>query len=161
MLIKTKKYRINIKKYIFLALKNILMEQWWVCTIPLAMGLGSIIWKSHWFWIIAIIGYILYWLFWLIQFFGVTQIDQNKIIFENFIYEITSQKILMKINTKKGMPITWSQVQKGFVGKDYFLLVLSKAHFIYLPYKIFYSNTEIKFFTSLLKKKNLYNKILF
>jgi hypothetical protein len=109
---------------------------------------------SIWWWIGALIALVLYGLFWLIQFAGVPQLEQNKILFERLSYEITSQQILIKLNPKQGMPMKWENVKKVFVGKDFFLLVISKAQFIYLPYRIFNSENERKFMESILRRKN-------
>jgi hypothetical protein len=70
-------------------------------------------------------------------------------------YEITSQQILIKLNPKQGMPMKWESIKRAFVGKDFFLLVISKAQFIYLPFKIFNSENERKFMETILKRKNL------
>ncbi len=159
MLIKTKKVKLSMRKYILLAMKNILQEQWWISIVVVVLSSGSLIFRTHWFWICTLIALVGYIGFWILQFFAVTQIEQNKIILESLFYEINSQKILMKINHKQGMPIVWSQIKKGYQGKNYFLLILSKAHIIYLPYKIFSSDLEVKFFASLLKKKKIDQKI--
>jgi len=72
-------------------------------------------------------------------------------LFERFSYEISSQQILMKINAREGMPMKWDQIKRARVGKDYFVLFLNKAQLIYLPFKIFNSDNERKFVTSVLK----------
>jgi hypothetical protein len=136
-------------------MKNILREQWWVFLI--ALGILSLTFFIHtiWFVLLSVIGLILYFLFWLIQFYGITQLEQNQLIFERLGYEITSQQILMQIDTKRGMPILWDQVKKAILGKDYFLLILTKAHLIHLPHRIFNSKNEIKFVETILKRKGL------
>jgi len=155
MIVKTKKYKLTTNTYIQLGLKNIVREQWWVFLIALAiMGMTFFI-KTIWFVLGANIGLLLYFLFWLIQFYGVTYLEQNKPLFERLRHEISSQQIIMQLNTKQGMPIAWDQVKRAMRGKDYFLLVISKTHLIYLPYKIFNSNHEIKFVETILKRKAL------
>lgn len=103
----------------------------------------------------ALLAYILYWVFWLIQFAGVTQMEQNKVIFEKMSYEIDSRQILMKLNTKQGMPIKWDMIKKAEITKDAFILTMSKAQFIHLPFKIFNSDNEKKFLETILKRKEL------
>ena len=49
----------------------------------------------------------LFLLFWWIQFYGVTQLEQGKALFERFSYEITGQQIVMKFNPREGMPMKW------------------------------------------------------
>ncbi len=153
MIIKTKKYKLPTGTYIKLALKNVLLEQWWVILIALAIASGAFIVFSWWWIIGAVLAYGLYVLFWLIQFAGVTQLEQSKILFERLSYEITSQQILIKVNTKQGMPIKWENVRKASIGKDYFLLIITKAQLIHLPFKIFNSENERKFMETILKRK--------
>jgi hypothetical protein len=76
-------------------------------------------------------------------------------LFERFSYEINSQQILMKINPREGMPIKWDQIKSATIGKDYFLMVINKAQMIYLPFKIFNTENERKFLTSVLRNKGL------
>ena len=154
MIVKTKKYQLSTSKYIKLGMLNILRTQWWVILIAVAIGCMTLIIPSNWWWIGSLIAFVLYGLFWLIQFAGVPQLEQNKVLFERLSYEITSQQIMIKLNPKQGMPMKWENIKKVFVGKDYFLLVLSKAQFIYLPFKIFNSENERKFMETILRRKN-------
>jgi hypothetical protein len=155
MIVKTRHYRLEKKDYRRLALKNILREQWWVSLIALAIAMGFFWIASYWWFIAAILGAGLFVLFWWIQFYGVTQLDQSKMLFERLSYEITSQQIMIKLNTREGMPLKWDQFKKVEVGKDYFLLFVNKAQLILLPFKIFNSENERKFLTSVLKNKGL------
>lgn len=153
MIVKTKKYQLPTGTYIKIGLKTILKEQWWVALIALAIASGYF-WIPSWWWIsMAILAYALYWLFWLIQFAGVTQMEQNKIMFEKMSYEIDSRQILLKINPRQGMPVKWDMIKRAQQKKDGFLFVMSKAQFIYLPYKLFNSDNEIKFIETILKRK--------
>jgi len=158
MIVKTKNYKLDKKTYINLALKNILMKQGWIAGVAtLALCLCYFIpgASSIWWFIGAGVGLALYLLFWWIQFYGVTQLEQGKMLFEKFSYEITSQQILMKINAREGMPMKWDQIKKANIGKDYFLLIINKAQMIHLPFKIFNTENERKFLTSVLKTKGL------
>jgi hypothetical protein len=154
MIVKTKKYQLSTKKYIKLGMLNILRSQWWVILIALAIASMTFVIPSNWWWIGSLIAFVLYGLFWLIQFAGVPQLEQNKILFERLNYEITSQQIMIKLNPKQGMPMKWENIKKAFVGKDFYLLVLSKAQFIYLPFRIFNSDNERKFMETILRRKN-------
>jgi hypothetical protein len=158
MIVKTKKYQLPTGTYIKLGLKTILKEQWWVALIALAIAAGYL-WIPSWWWIsMALLAYLLYWLFWLIQFAGVTQMEQNKIMFEKMSYEIDSRQIMMKINPRQGMPIKWEMIKSAQQKKDGFLFVMSKAQFIYLPYKLFNSENEIRFIETILKRKGYSKK---
>lgn len=153
MNVKTKKYKLATGTYIKMAMKNLLREQWWVFLIAIAIMCGAFFIFS-WWWIIGpLIALVLYFLFWLIQFTGVTQMEQNKILFERLSYEINSQQILIKVNPKQGMPLKWEMVKKANIGKDYFLLIVSKAQLIHLPFRIFNTENEKKFLETILKRK--------
>lgn len=153
MIVKTRNFRIEKKAYIKLAMRNVLRQQWWVALIILAICSGYIWIPSFWWVASALMGTFLYLLFWWIQFYGVTHLEQGKMLFERFSYEINSQQILMKISAREGMPLKWDQVKRASLGKDYFLLVISKAQLIYLPFKIFNTDNERKFVASILKNK--------
>ncbi|EON79148.1 hypothetical protein ADIS_0377 [Lunatimonas lonarensis] len=153
MIVKTKKYQLPNGTYIKLGLLNILKEQWWVVLIAILIGCGYF-WIASWWWIsMAILAYVLYWLFWVIQFAGVTQLEQNKVMFEKMAYEIDSRQILMKLNARQGMPIKWEMIKKVELRKDAFVFTMSKAQFIYLPFKIFNSENDVKFIETILKRK--------
>lgn len=155
MIVKTRNYRLEKKDYRRMALKNILREQWWVGLIVLAICLGFVWIQSIWWFIVAFIGAGLYLLFWVIQFYGVTQLEQGKMLFEKFSYEISSQQIIMKLNAREGMPMKWDQIKKANLGKDSFVLFVNKAQLIHLPFKIFNSENERKFLISILRNKGL------
>lgn len=155
MTVKTKKYKLDSGTYIKLALINILKQQWWVSIAAVAICTGYFWIANIWWFIGAGIGLVLYLLFWLIQFAGVTQLDQTKMLFDRLSYEITSRQVLIKVNPKQGMPLKWDQFKKGSKGKDYLLLIVNKAQLIYLPFKIFNSDNERKFVESIMKRKGL------
>jgi hypothetical protein len=155
MVVRTKNYRLEKNTYIRLALTSVLKQQWWVALIVLAICAGYFLAPSIWWFIGAFTGAALYLLFWWIQFYGVTQLDQGKMLFERFSYEITSQQILMKLNAREGMPMKWDQIKSAKVGKDYILLVINKAQLVHLPFKIFNTDNERKFVLSILRTKGL------
>ncbi len=155
MIVKTKKYQLPTGTYIKMGLKSILKEQWWVILIALAIACGYFWIASIWWIIGALIAYGLYVLFWVIQFTGVTQMEQNKVIFEKMAYEIDSRQILMKINSRQGMPVQWNMIKKAELTKDAFVLYMSKAQFIHLPFRIFNSENEKKFMETILRRKEL------
>ncbi len=153
MLIKTKKYELPTGTYIKTALVAVLKQQWWVGLIYLAICAGYFI-IPNWWWVIgATIALVIYLLFWLIQFAGVTQLEQGKFMFQKMYYEITSADIKIMLNAKQGMPMKWDQIKRAHKGKDHFVLFVSKAQLLYLPFKIFKSDNEIKFIETVLKRK--------
>jgi hypothetical protein len=155
MIVKTKKYKLETGTYIRIGLKNIFKEQWWVLLIYLAICAMYFIIPSWWWIIGASIALVLYFLFWLIQFAGIPQLEQNKILFEKLGYEIDSRQILVKVSSKQGMPITWDMIKRAAVGKNDFILVVSKAQIIHLPFRIFNNDNQIKFVETILKRKGL------
>lgn len=155
MIVKTKKYKLESGTYIKLALINVLKQQWWVSLIVVALCLGYVWIPNAWWFIGTGIAVVIYLLFWLIQFAGVTQLEQTKMLFEKLTYEITSQQILIKLNTKQGMPLKWDQIKRGNIGKNHLLLIVNKAQLIHLPFKIFNTENERKFVESIMKRKGL------
>ena len=160
MIVKTKNYKLDKKTYIRLALRNVLKRQGWIAaSVAFVLCLCYILVPSIWWFIGAAVGLGLYWLFWYIQFYGVTQLEQGKMMFEKFSYEITSQQIIMKINAREGMPLKWDQIARAEAGKEDFTLFVNKAQLIHLPYKIFNTDNERKFLASILRNKGLIKKI--
>jgi hypothetical protein len=155
MIVKTKKYQLETSTFIKLGMMNIVKEQWWVFLIALAICTGYFIEPSIWWFISAGVGLLLYFLFWLIQFAGITQMEQGKMLFEKLSYEIDSRQILIKLNPRQGMPVTWDMIKKAEKGKEGFLYFLSKAQVIFLPYKIFKTENEIRFVETIMKRKGL------
>lgn len=156
MIVKTKKYELPKSTYIKIGLTNLLRQQWWIFAIPVAIACLAFVFPKYalWFIISPLILLLLYILFWVIQFTGVSQLEQNQIMFQKLSYEIDSRQILIKLNVKQGSPIQWAQIKEAKKGKDHFLFVLSKAQFIYLPFKSFNSEHDIKFTETILKRKN-------
>lgn len=155
MIVKTKKYKMSSGLYVKLGIQNILRVQWWLFPLlTLFMGTTFFI-KTIWFVLIGLIGLTCYLIFWVVQFYGLTQLDANRPMFERVAYEINNQHLMMQINTKQAMPIAWVDIQRAYKKKGYFLLVLSKVQFFYLPFKIFHGDNEIKFFTTVLQRKGL------
>jgi hypothetical protein len=153
MIVRTKKYKLETAKYIGMALTAVLKQQWWVFLIYLTICAGYF-WIPNWWWVIgASIALVLYFLFWLIQFAGVTQLEQSKFLFQKLSYEITSQQILIKLSEKQGMPMKWDQIKRVKVKKDAFILFVSKAQLIHLPHRIFRNDNEIRFLETVLKRK--------
>jgi hypothetical protein len=156
MIVKTKNYRLDKKTYIRLALKNVLKQQGWIAAVGVLVICLQYTWAaSIWWFIAAVVALGLYFLFWYIQFYGVTQLEQGRMLFEKFSYEISSQQIVMKINPREGMPLKWDQIKKAQIGKDAFILFVNKAQLIHLPFRIFNTDNERKFLTSVLRTKGL------
>jgi hypothetical protein len=156
MIVRTRNYKLEKKTYVRIAFRNIIRQQGWIAGLTaLALCLCYLWIPSIWWFIGAAVGVGLFLLFWWIQFYGVTHLEQGKMLFEKFSYEISSQQMLMKINPREGMPLKWDQFKKAYVGKDAFVLFVNKAQIIHLPFKIFNTENERKFVASILKTKGL------
>lgn len=153
MIVKTKKYALNKKAYILAGMRNVLQQQWWVLLIALAISAMTLVIPSNWWWIGTLIAFALYLLFWLIQFAGVTQLEQSKMLFDKLSYEIDSRQIMIKMNSKQGMPMKWDQIKRAWKGKKQFVLVVNKAQMILFPFKVFKTENEVKFVETILKRK--------
>ena len=154
MIVKTKSYKLDKKTYINLALRSVLRQQGWIAALVTFLICLMYIWiPSIWWFIGAALGLGLYLLFWWVQFYGVTQLEQGKMLFEKFTYEISSQQIMLKINPREGMPLKWDQIKKAGIGKDHFVLFVNRAQLIHLPFRIFNTENERKFLTSILRTK--------
>lgn len=81
--------------------------------------------------------------------------EQFKILFEKLSYEIDSRQILIKLNTKQGMPMKWENIKRVKISKDAFILFVNKAQIIYLPHRIFNTENELRFVETILKRKGL------
>ncbi|MCO6359076.1 YcxB-like protein [Roseivirga pacifica] len=153
MIVKTKKYALDKKAYMKAGLKNVLSDQWWVFLIAIAISAMTFVVPSNWWWIGALIALTLYILFWVIQFAGVTQLEQSKMLFEKLSYEIDSRQILIKLNSKQGMPMKWEQIKKAWIDKNQIVLVVSKAQLMLFPHNVFKTQNEVKFVETILKRK--------
>lgn len=161
MIIKTKKHALDKNLYIKTSLLRHVRTQWYWLLIPLAvLILGLIlhftgVYKNIWIPIVSVVGAILYVAFWGVQFMGVTQLEQNKQLFDKFIYEIDSRQILAKINAKEGGIIKWDMIQSVEKTEKEYLLHISKGQFLQFPFSIFTSENDLRFFESILRRKEL------
>jgi len=153
MNVKTKKYKLKTGTYIKHGIINVLREQWWVILIAMTICAVYFIIPSVWWFIGAGIGLMLYFLFWVIQFAGITQHEQSKFLFERLGYEINSQQILIKLSSKQGMPLKWDNIKHARIGKNYILLIVNKVQLIHLPFRVFNSDSERKFVETILRRK--------
>ncbi len=158
---KTKKYQLDKKVYVRLGMTQLLRTQWYWAFVPVGIVLLNIIlnvtgvYRNWWIYLIAALVVLGYFIFWLIQFTGISQLEQYKVMFDKFSYDINNKQINAMVNAKEGMQIGWDMVKQVYKDKEAYTLVLSRGQFIYLPFSIFNSDNDIKFFERLLKQKNL------
>ena len=183
MIVKTKKYALDQKAYINIALAQWVKGNWKWAFLPLGLIVLNIVlyatgvYVHYWPAIVILVLTILYVLFWAVQITGIAQMEQSKPLFQKYVYEIDSRQILMRINAKEGGILKWSQIDSVVKDKKAYILFLnnadalknvkanwfartvtkgvSKAQFLYLPYAIFTSNNDLRFTDALLKRKGL------
>jgi hypothetical protein len=159
--IKTKKYALDSKTYVNLGLRHLWKEQWFWAFVPLALIILNVVlnltrwYPNYWIYILTVVGAILYVAFWVIQFTGVTQLEQYKPLFQRFAYEIDSRQILMKTNANEAGMMKWETIKSGYKTKDAYVLVVSKGQFLYFPFSIFNSDHDLKLMERILKQKEL------
>jgi hypothetical protein len=157
MIVKTKKYQMTPKEFIKAGMWTIFKEQWMYAGIPLAMIIVGIVWPEGrwWFIIPALVGASLYVLFWYIQFYSATQMEQGKVLFQKLSYEFDSRQILIKLNEKQGSPLKWEMIKSVIKRKEDYLFVMGRGQFFLFPYKIFNSDNDLRFLDSILERKGL------
>jgi len=181
MIVKTKKYALDQKTYINIALRQWLKENWKWAFVPLGLILLNVVlnitgaYPNYWIYIVIVLLTILYVLFWAVQITGIAQMEQSKALFQKYVYEIDSRQILMRINAKEGGLLKWNQIDSVIKDKDAYILFLdnteamknvkatwiarvvtkglSKAQFLYLPFSIFNSDNDLRFTDALLRRK--------
>ncbi len=159
--VRTKRYALDTKKYIMLAMRHFIKSQLKWILLPVALILVNAVvsltglYPNIWIYIVILVGVILYLLFWVIQFTGITQLEQYKPMFEKYIYEIDSRQILMKMNQKEGGVMKWDMIKECYKEKGAYVMVLSRGQFIYLPFTVFNSDHDLKMLERILKQKDL------
>ena len=181
MIIKTKKYALDQKTYISLAMRSWVKNNWYWGFVPLGLIFVNAIlnvtgvYPNWWIYLVIVLLTILYVLFWAVQFTGITQMEQTKSLFQKYVYEIDSRQIMLKLNAREGGILKWDQIRSVTKDKTAYVMVVSNdqamngmkvnwlakivakgmknAQFLYLPYSIFTTENELKFMDTLLKRK--------
>ena len=139
MKVTTKKYQLQSSKYVGIATKALIRKDWKWAGIPLL--------------IFALAVPLLYFIFWWIQFAGFTQHEAGKMFFYKMSYQIDGKQVLLMVDAKHGMPLEWKNIKNVYKLKDAYLLSLSKAQFIYLPFEIFKTDADLKLTETIMKRK--------
>jgi hypothetical protein len=161
MIVKTKKFSLDKKIYIKKAFADQFKKiQIWLL-IPVAVAILGLVlhftgtYKNWWILITAIIGGVLFVLFWYAQFYAAANMDQNKQMFDKFMYEIDSRQILVKINAKEGGIVKWDTIKSAEKDASGFFLHISRGQFLHFPNEVFNSDHDFKLFESILRRKSL------
>lgn len=158
MIAKTKKFTLDPNKYLMLATGNLISKQWWYILGPVALGVGGFFIPWTWLWLtLAILAPILYLLFKMAQFAGITRMEQTKMMFEKkMYYEIDARQILMKMSERMGSPLSWENIKEVKKGKEAYLFIGDKnVPILYIPFDVFQNQNGISFTESILKRKEL------
>ncbi len=160
--VKTKKFALDKSAYVRINMKAFINEQKYWALVPLAIIMVNAVlnlthvYKNIWIYIFAILGAILYVAFWYIQYYGATQMDQFKQLFQKYRYEIDSRQILMKVSDTEGGVIKWEMIKSAQKDKDgAYILHIGKGQFIYLPDNVFTSDNDRRLIEKILKDKGL------
>jgi hypothetical protein len=155
---KTKKYQVPVNTYVKIGMMNVIKQWWWAFTIPVAIIILGIIIGGGWILGLTITAFvltILYLLFWGVQFYGLTQVPQGKILFERLSYEFEQKQIKILKTQKEGMMMPWENIKKVTKTKDAFILKLSLVQYIHIPFDIFQTENDLRFTEKLFERKGL------
>jgi hypothetical protein len=155
---KTKKYQVPVNTYVKIGMMNVIKQWWWAFTIPLAIIILGIIIGGGWILGLTITAFvltILYLLFWGVQFYGLTQVPQGKILFERLSYEFEQKQIKILKTQKEGMMMPWENIKKVTKTKDAYILKLSLVQYIHIPFDIFQTENDLRFTEKLFERKGL------
>jgi hypothetical protein len=155
MIIKTKKVQLSEENYLKINFRKKLKNDTKIFICCIVLFLVTLILKKFWFSFFIVLGVALYIGFWFLQFFSVRYIEMSKIMFAPTIYEISKEKILCIISSNQGFNIKWNQIKKvEYLNQD-FILRISHAQILYIPYKSFNCDYDLNFFKFLLKDNKL------
>lgn len=155
----TKKTQMEVKQYIQLGMKKVIRKFWYAFLVPPAIIIPGFIWTGALVWLIvgALLVTILYFLFWYVQFYGLSIAPQGKALFERQLFAITPDFVgMMKSETDpQGMMIPWDKVtQVDRTDKEY-VLHLTLAHMVIIPFEVFKSQQDQNFTEAILRRRNL------
>ena len=155
----TKKTQMDVKQYIQLGMKKVIRKFWFAFLVPPALLLPAIIWPGALVWLIvtALVVTILYFVFWYVQFYGLSIAPQGKALFERQLYAITPEYLgMMKSETDpQGMMIPWDKIELVERTDKEFVMHLTLAHMLIIPFDIFKSQQDQNFAEAIMRRRNL------
>ena len=104
MVIRTRNHRLTKGLYLRLAFSYLVRRQWWVGALLLTPLVPLILYKRYIWGILPASLVLLYYLFWLVQFYVITRLEGNQLLFESVRYQISSKEILL-LHGKQGMSL--------------------------------------------------------
>ena len=155
MRISTGYYRFPEGLYIRVGFFNALREQWYISFVLFFLIGLSIYFRDSICIVICCIIEVLYLLFWVVQFYGITKLPQMKIMFQRIFFEFNDDQILMHVDTRSAAQIKWGMIKSCRKMKDCYFFFITKANILYVPFKAFKSKSDLNLFEVLLKVKNV------
>lgn len=158
MQIRTNKHQIPKKLYVKTCFQQVMRDFWWAWGIPilfLVVGLFYAFWTMF---IIALTLSLLYPLLAYLVLRALSEVPENKAMFSRFSFDITPQNIMMRVNVREGMNVTWDKVKKVTVKDDHFMIHMARFQFLHLPTKIFKNKNDVGLFKLILRRKGFLNK---
>lgn len=161
--IRTKKFALDQKTYMNLALRDWIRSEWYWFMIPLAVIVINAVlnltgvYPNWWIYVVAVLGAIAFAAFRAMQFTATTQVEQNKPMFEKYAYEFDSRQIFLWRNREKrdGGQLTWDMIRGVRKVRNAYLFDLGKYQYLYLPFEIFNSEHDVRMFETILNRKEL------
>lgn len=157
--IMTKKTQMEVKQFVTLGMKKVIKKYWWAFLVPPAIIMPGFIWTGALIWLIAgallVTG--LYLAFWYLQFYGLSMHPQGKMLFEKQLYAITHEYlgIMKKETDPQGAMIPWTQVQLVEKTPTAYVVHVTLAQIMILPYDIFQSQQDLNFTEAIMRKHGL------
>ena len=155
---KTKKYQVPVNTYVKIGMMNVIKEWWWAFLVPVVLVILGFIIGGGWAWGLAITAFVLtllYLIFWGVQFYGLSQVPQGKVLFDKMSYEFEQKQIKILKTQKEGMMMPWENIKKVSKTKDAYILKLSLVQYIHLPFSIFQTENDLRFTEKLFERKGL------
>jgi len=155
---KTKKYKVPLNTYVKIGMMNVIREWWWAFLVPVVLIIVGIVIGGGWAWGLSITGVVitlLYLLFWGVQFYGLSQVPQGKVLFDKLSYEFEQKQIKILKSQKEGMMMPWENIKKVTKTKDAYILKLSLVQYIHIPFDIFQTENDLRFTEKLFQRKGL------
>ncbi len=155
MIIKTKKHRLSPRTYIRIGFGDTMRRQWWVTLLAIIATSSAFYIGYFWSSVTLLTLYFLYLVFWFVQFYGVTVMEESKAFFAPITYQISSKEIVMMLTKNRGSQIDWKQIQYMRKGSKGVVLFIDRGQFIHLPNRVFMDKQERLFFSQLLERKKI------
>lgn len=150
--IQTKKIALQPNLYFKILILDRLKRDWWSYLVVVA-GIVLSFWIGRWVGIVSVIAWILYFGFWMLQFYAVRYLPEAGPLFQTTSYNISGKNIVAMVSSKQGFTIEWKAIKKvKQIGEDY-ILFISRSQFVYIPKVAFSTDADKNVFKLMLQKR--------